>query len=142
MTVPIAGPDPKPESITHRLPQNACDCHAHIFGPEEIFPFADGRGYTPPDAPVEAYLGLLDALGCARGGVVQGNAHGYDNRAILDWLRRYPQRLRGVAITDAQVDMTELRSGIAPACADCASTCSIQTAAPITARALAWTCFD
>jgi 2-pyrone-4,6-dicarboxylate lactonase len=109
MTVPIAGPDPTPEPITHPLPQNACDCHAHIFGPEEIFPFTDGRGYTPPEAPAEAYLGLLDALGCARGVVVQGNAHGYDNRAILDALRRYPQRMRGVAITDAQVGMAELR---------------------------------
>ncbi len=47
---------------------------------------------------VGAYLKLLDRLGCARGLIVQGNAHGYDNRVLLDalaclslisaWLRR------------------------------------------------------
>ena len=30
--------------------------------------------------------------------VQQGNAHGYDNRVLLDALARFPQRLRGVAI--------------------------------------------
>ena len=68
-----------------------------------------GRGYTPPDAPLEHYLALLDTLGFARAVVVQGNAHGYDNRAILDAVARAPERLRGVAITDARVDAAELR---------------------------------
>jgi predicted TIM-barrel fold metal-dependent hydrolase len=37
---------------------------------------------------VGAYLKLLDRLGCARGLIVQGNAHGYDNRVLLDALAR------------------------------------------------------
>ncbi|MEJ1977969.1 MAG: amidohydrolase family protein [Acetobacteraceae bacterium] len=110
MTSSIAGPDPTPEAILQALPQGACDCHAHIFGPSDRFPYAEGRGYTPPDAPVESYLALLDALGCDRGVVVQGNAHGYDNRAILDALSHAPQRLRGVAITDARATAANLRS--------------------------------
>ena len=109
MTVAIAGPDPLPEKPVAVLPPGACDCHAHIFGPADCFPYAEGRGYTPPDAPLEDYLTLLDTLGFARAVVVQGNAHGYDNRAILDAVGRAPQRLRGVAITDTPVDATELR---------------------------------
>jgi 2-pyrone-4,6-dicarboxylate lactonase len=35
--------------------------------------------------------------------VVQGNAHGYDNRVVLDALDRWPGRLRGIAITDTRV---------------------------------------
>jgi predicted TIM-barrel fold metal-dependent hydrolase len=57
-------------------PAGAWDTHAHIFGPSETFPYAEGRGYTPPDAPVELYLTLLDRLGCAHELIVQGNAHG------------------------------------------------------------------
>jgi 2-pyrone-4,6-dicarboxylate lactonase len=81
----------------------AWDTHAHIFGPPDKFPFAPGRGYTPPAAPAESYVALLDRLGFARGVIVQGNAHGYDNRVVLDALAHYPGRFRGVAITDTRV---------------------------------------
>ena len=73
------------------------------------FRLRPGRGYTPPPAPTESYLALLDRLGFARGVIVQGNAHGYDNRVVLDALARYPDRLRGVAITDTQVEPRTLR---------------------------------
>jgi len=109
MTVPIAGPDPQPKRPTMPTPANACDCHAHIFGPSVRFPYTEGRGYTPPDAPCEAYLAMLDALSLARGVCVQGNAHGFDNRAILDAAARHPKRLRAVGITDAQVKPERLR---------------------------------
>src|SRR5476649_1796977 len=90
-------------------PSGAWDAHAHIFGPADKFPYTPGRGYTPPDAPVETYIALLDRLGLARGVVVQGNAHGFDNRVLLDALARFPQRLRGVAITDTRVAPATLR---------------------------------
>jgi predicted TIM-barrel fold metal-dependent hydrolase len=48
-------------------PPNACDTHAHVFGPSKRFPYADDRSYTPPDAPLEKYLGMLDQIGFARG---------------------------------------------------------------------------
>src|ERR1700722_18124963 len=110
MSVTIADPDPNPEQISRLVPADSCDCHAHIFGPSTRFPYSEGRGYTPSDAPVEKYLGLLDALGCGRGVVVQGNAHGYDNRAIIDAVQRYPERLRGIAITDDRVSSADLRA--------------------------------
>ena len=69
-------------------PPDACDTHAHVFGPAERFPYADDRSYTPPDAPLEKYLGMLDAIGFARGVLVQGSAHGRDNSAMLDALKR------------------------------------------------------
>ena len=105
----IAGPVAQPKKPRVMPPPGAWDLHAHVFGPADKFPYAPGRGYTPPDAPVEKYLALLDRLGCARGLVVQGNAHGYDNRVVLDAITRFPQRLRGVAITDARVKPEMLR---------------------------------
>jgi len=54
-------------------------------------------------------MALLDHLGFTYGLLVQGNAHGFDNRALLDALARYPRRLRGVAIIDARVQPSTLR---------------------------------
>src|SRR5712664_3792373 len=82
-------------------PPDACDTHAHVFGPAQRFPYTGDRSYTPPDAPLEKYLGMLDGIGFARGVLVQGSAHGRDNSAMLDALTRQPQRLRGVAVADA-----------------------------------------
>jgi predicted TIM-barrel fold metal-dependent hydrolase len=90
-------------------PPNACDTHAHVFGPAERFPYTGDRSYTPPDAPLEKYLGMLDTIGFARGVLVQGSAHGRDNSAMLDALRQRPDRLRGVAVADADVSPADLR---------------------------------
>jgi predicted TIM-barrel fold metal-dependent hydrolase len=54
-------------------------------------------------------IALLDHLGFTNGLVVQGNAHVYDNRAVLDALEGFPQRLRGVAITDTRIKPEVLR---------------------------------
>ena len=43
--------------------QKACDCHAHIIGPGEQYPFAANRSYTPPEAHREEYVRMLAALG-------------------------------------------------------------------------------
>src|ERR1700755_1965044 len=92
-----------------KLPPNDCDTHAHVFGPADRFPYAADRSYTPPDAPLEKYLAMLDTLGFARGVLVQGSAHGSDNSAMLDALVRQPRRLRGVAAAGADVPPAELR---------------------------------
>src|SRR6201986_4371182 len=105
----IAGPVPYPKAPRHTPPAGAWDPHAHIFGPPEKFPYTEGRGYTPPDAPVENFIALLDHLGMVRGVAVQGNAHGYDNRVLLDALAWFPARLRGVPFTDVRIAPPTLR---------------------------------
>lgn len=91
------------------LPQGACDCHCHVFGPAARFPYAEPRSYTPDDAPLEAYLALLDRLGFDRGVLVQPSAYGRDNRAMLDALTRAPARLRGVAVGGAELSAATLK---------------------------------
>ena len=105
----IAGPVAHPRRPAEMPLPGAWDTHAHIFGPVERFPFAPGRGYTPPPVPVEAFIALHDHLGIARGVIVQGNAHGFDNSVVLDALARFPDRFRGVAITDTRVAPATLR---------------------------------
>jgi len=48
----IPGPDPDTRTPKFKLPALACDAHTHIFGPGDKYPYALGRPYTPPDAPL------------------------------------------------------------------------------------------
>jgi predicted TIM-barrel fold metal-dependent hydrolase len=96
--------------MTGELPRGACDCHCHVFGPAAQFPYAEPRSYTPDDAPLDAYLAMLDRLGFARGVLVQPSAYGRDNRAMLDALTRHPQRLRGVAVGGAELTPAILKA--------------------------------
>jgi len=92
------------------LPQGACDCHCHVFGPAARFPYAEPRSYTPDDAPLEAYLAMLDRLGCDRGVLVQPSAYGRDNAAMLDALGAEPRRLRGVGVGGRELDRATLET--------------------------------
>jgi predicted TIM-barrel fold metal-dependent hydrolase len=73
------------------------DCHAHVFGPYERFPLAADRSYTPPEAPQEAYLALLDRLRLAHGVLVHPSAYGEDFSLLFDALAAH-RRLRGVVV--------------------------------------------
>lgn len=108
MTRPCPGPDYDTHPPKIAPPPGACCTQAHVFGPADRFPYAEGRGYTPPDVPIEDYLRLLDTLGLERGVIVHGSAHGSDNRASLDGIARAPDRLRGIAVIDPDAPDSEL----------------------------------
>ena len=100
MTKPIPGPDPNPRKPKLAAPPGACDCHCHVFGPSDRFPYVPERNYTPPDAPLEDYLSLLDTLGLERAVIVQPSVYGSDNACSEDGIRRMNGRARGVAVID------------------------------------------
>ena len=91
-------PDPEIRSPRIEFPFGAVDCHAHICGPEVIFPYAQERIYTPPDASLESYESLLQMLGVERAVLVQPSVYGTDNRAMLAALKANPKKFRGVAV--------------------------------------------
>jgi len=93
-----APPDPAPHPPKAKFPPLACDCHAHICGPQAIYGYIPERIYTPPDAPLPAYRHLLTALGCARAVLVQPSFHGTDNRAMLAAMAQAGEKFRGVAV--------------------------------------------
>jgi predicted TIM-barrel fold metal-dependent hydrolase len=95
-----AGPDPHPRPPRQAIPAGAVDCHAHVFGPSDRFAFAARRSYTPPDAPLERYLAMLDAVGLARGVLVQPSVYGTDNACMIDAIARSGGRLRGAVVAD------------------------------------------
>ncbi|TFY99848.1 amidohydrolase family protein [Ramlibacter rhizophilus] len=93
-----AGPDRALRAPRLKLPAGTVDCHAHVFGPRERFPFSPERSYTPEDCTVDDYRALLDTLGIERCVIVHGGAHGTDNAVTLAALRELGPRARGVAV--------------------------------------------
>src|SRR5882672_6086938 len=88
--------------------RGACDCHAHVCGPESRYPYSPNRLYTPEDASPADYRRMLDSLGMERGVLVQPSIYGTDNRALLDALAQDPKRLRGIAVVPYDIHAREL----------------------------------
>jgi predicted TIM-barrel fold metal-dependent hydrolase len=94
-----------------QAPPLSCDCHFHIFGPFSRFPLDPGRHYTPPEASMDAYLAMADALGLQRMVVVQASPYGTDNRVTLEAVRMLgPERARAVAVVDDGFDPVALQA--------------------------------
>ncbi len=90
------------------LPKGAVDCHAHICGPEDRFPYASNRIYTPYDALLPDYLSLLGSLGVDRAVLVQPSIYGEDNSALIDALKSNPLKYRGVAVVNESISEIEI----------------------------------
>lgn len=107
-------PDPNPRKPEFVLPPKSCDSHCHVFGPGHKFPYAPGRKYTPPDAPVEKIRRLHGLLGVERAVLVQASCHGTDNSAMLDAISTSGGAYRGVAFVDesfSEDDLQKLHDG-------------------------------
>lgn len=101
-------PDPRPRAPGFAVPPLACDCHAHICGPQSVYGYIPERIYTPPDALLPAYDHLLAALGVTRAVLVQPSFHGTDNRAMLAAMRASSRAMRAVAVLAETVSEREL----------------------------------
>jgi 2-pyrone-4,6-dicarboxylate lactonase len=92
-----------------KLPPGACDTHVHVFGPRARFPFAEGRSFTPSDAPKETLFALHERLGIERCVIVHTAAHGYDLRVTADAMAAKPGRYLGVALVPITISDADLR---------------------------------
>lgn len=86
--------------VNFTVPADACDCHTHIFGDPQRFPFVAGRTYTPESASVGEMRSLHRALRTARVVIVQPSVYGTDNSCTLDAIRQLGPTARGVAVID------------------------------------------
>jgi predicted TIM-barrel fold metal-dependent hydrolase len=98
LTAKAAQPSTK---VSFPIPAGACDCHVHVFGPPERYPFIPGRVYTPEPASVAELRTLLDAIHMDRVVIVQPSVYGTDNSCTLDAVRTLGRRARGIAVIDA-----------------------------------------
>ncbi len=102
-------PDPEPRGPSrYKVPAGAADTHAHVIGLPPRYPFVPDRSYTPPEATLESYLAMLDATGMTYGALTQVSVHGGDNRLLVEALKAWPKRLRGVAVAPPDAPEREL----------------------------------
>src|SRR5207253_4461495 len=101
---------PNPSKPTYQPPAGAVCAHCHVFGPEQKFPFAPKRKYTPCDAPKEKLFALRDFLGLDKNVIVQATCHDTDNRALVDALENSGGKAKGVAFVGEDISDGELRA--------------------------------
>jgi 2-pyrone-4,6-dicarboxylate lactonase len=90
------------------MPPGSCDCHAHVFGPQNRFPYLPNAAYIPEDASGTDFARMLRSIGCERAVLVQPSVYGSDNSAMLHALRSGVFAFRGIAVVDAAISDREL----------------------------------
>src|SRR5712671_1929628 len=96
--------------VNFDVPAGACDCHTHIHGDPEKFPFFAGRVYTPELASPEEMSALHKALQIERVVIVTPSIYGTDNSATLFGMMARGATARGVAVIDDKTPAAELDS--------------------------------
>jgi predicted TIM-barrel fold metal-dependent hydrolase len=86
--------------VNFDIPAGACDCHTHIHGDPEKFPFFSGRVYTPELASPEEMSALHKVLHIERVVIVTPSVYGTDNSATLFGMKARGATARGVAVID------------------------------------------
>ncbi len=86
--------------VNFDVPKGACDCHTHIFGDSEKFPWAAGRVYTPETASIAEMRSLHKKLHTERVVIVQPSVYGADNSCTLDAIKQLGPGARGIAVVD------------------------------------------
>jgi 2-pyrone-4,6-dicarboxylate lactonase len=94
--------------MLNELPAGACDCHAHVFGPLDRFPFIAERSYTPAQTLPSDYREMLRSIGLTRGVVIQPSVFGADNAATLNAVKELGPNYRGVAVLRPEIGDREL----------------------------------
>jgi predicted TIM-barrel fold metal-dependent hydrolase len=100
---------PQPATpVNFEVPAGACDCHTHIHGDPDRFPFFQGRAYTPATALPEEMTALHKALHIQRVVIVTPSVYGTDNSATLHGMKARGSDARGVAVVDDTTPESEL----------------------------------
>ena len=103
-------------AVNFDVPAGACDCHTHIHGDPETFPFFPGRVYTPETALPEEMSALHEALHVQRVVIVTPSVYGTDNSVTLWGMNARGKDARGVAVIDEKTTESALdamhRAGI------------------------------
>jgi predicted TIM-barrel fold metal-dependent hydrolase len=94
--------------VNFALPPDACDCHTHIFGDAQQFPWFTGRTYTPEPASVAEMRSLHKALHMDRVVIVNPSVYGTDNSCTLDAMKQLGPRARAIAVIDDKTSNGQL----------------------------------
>ena len=94
--------------VNFDVPAGACDCHTHIHGDVEKFPFFAGRVYTPEPVSPEEMAALHKTLHMQRVVIVTPSVYGTDNSATRFGMKARGADARGVAVIDDKTPESDL----------------------------------
>lgn len=85
------------------------DTHAHVFTQDlKCIPTAR---YTPNyDATADSYVKNLTDYGFQYGLLIQPSFLGFDNSFMIEAIRQYPDRLKGVAVVPMDISLEQLKT--------------------------------
>jgi len=98
-----------PSTPQHCVPRGACDTHTHVFGRFNAFPFSHPSSYAPPCAPFAVHADMLRRVGLDRAVLVQPAPYGADCAALVDALRQYAGRARGIGTARRDIALGTLQ---------------------------------
>lgn len=91
---------------------NYIDAHSHIWTPDTTrYPLAAGfrrANMEPASFTVEELMQHAKPAGVNRVVLIQMSFYGYDNRYMLDTIRKFPGQFSGVAVIDQHSRMVEM----------------------------------
>src|SRR5262245_20470748 len=105
MQVPNSSGTDKPKLTA---PENACDCHMHIYDGAR-FPPPRPESRMQPNAGVADYRLLQQRIGTSRVVVVTAAAYYTDNEVTLDAVAQLGPQARGVAVVHPTITDAELK---------------------------------
>jgi predicted TIM-barrel fold metal-dependent hydrolase len=108
MTQLCLPPDSDVAAPSFQLPDDATDCHMHLFGDLARFPCVPDRDYTPAAAGIEAARKLYDALGIRRFVAIQPSVYGTDNRCQLEFGAALGLPFRAIVVVPSDTPDREL----------------------------------
>lgn len=97
-----------PSSPGLTAPPGACDCHLHIYGDRNKYPWVEVPNRPFLDKTLAEYLKVRDRLGLTRTVVVQATQYNTDNGCLLDTVAVLGANGRGIAVVDPAISDADL----------------------------------
>ena len=93
-------------------PPRSCDCHLHVFGDPQTYPYSANRRNSPPAVPLAEYLAgyqnFARRCGIERMVFTQPSTYGRDNTCLLDAIKLCGDNARGIVDIDENAPDAEL----------------------------------
>ncbi len=98
----------KTEVVRFTPPSGACDCHVHVYGPPDQYPFVESHRDRSPEGPAPALEAMHKTIGIDRCVIVHPPGHGTDLAITIDAMQKGIKEYRAIALVDYSVSDVRL----------------------------------
>ena len=90
-------------------PAGSCDCHVHVYGPPERFPFVESHRERSPDGPAPKLEEMHQTIGVDHCVIVHPPGHGTDLSVTIDAMEQGRREYRAIALVEPSITDDRLR---------------------------------